>query len=364
MSSRAFASSYALARDWRGAVEACLARLEAPEGANLGFLYLSDQLVDNAKDILAALRRETGIQSWVGSVGLGLCGTGAGAIESAGISVLVGRFPADSFRVFSGRQPLPARADDPPYFAVVHADSHTPDMSELVTDMAAKVSSGFVTGGLSSARGKTLQIADSVLSGGISGVAFAPSVRVATRLTQGCMPLPRRYTVTESDGNIIAKIDHRPALEVYREAVGDLLAQDVRRAAHFILVGLLVAGRDAADYLVRNVIGIDPKAGLLAINETVEAGQALLFCRRDGDAARADMQRMLDELKSSLADEPKGALYFACVGRGANMFEGDAVETEMIRAAFGDLPLAGFFANGEISHDRLYGYTGVLTLFL
>ena len=27
-------------------------------------------------------------------------------------------------------------------------------------------------------------------------------------------------------------------------------------------------------------------------------------------------------------------------------------------------PLAGFFGNGEISHNRLYGYTGVLTLFV
>ena len=31
--------------------------------------------------------------------------------------------------------------------------------------------------------------------------------------------------------------------------------------------------------------------------------------------------------------------------------------------ALGDVPLAGFYANGEISHNRLYGYTGVLTLF-
>jgi small ligand-binding sensory domain FIST len=35
----------------------------------------------------------------------------------------------------------------------------------------------------------------------------------------------------------------------------------------------------------------------------------------------------------------------------------------MIHEALGDFPLTGFFANGEIHHDTLYGYTGVLTLF-
>jgi small ligand-binding sensory domain FIST len=36
----------------------------------------------------------------------------------------------------------------------------------------------------------------------------------------------------------------------------------------------------------------------------------------------------------------------------------------MIQDTLGDFPLAGFFGNGEIAHDRLYGYTGVLALFL
>jgi small ligand-binding sensory domain FIST len=38
-------------------------------------------------------------------------------------------------------------------------------------------------------------------------------------------------------------------------------------------------------------------------------------------------------------------------------------ELAQVRQALGDIPLVGFFCNGEISRDRLYGYTGVLTLF-
>ena len=60
----------------------------------------------------------------------------------------------------------------------------------------------------------------------------------------------------------------------------------------------------------------------------------------------------------------KGALYFSCLGRGRSLFGPDSAELGMIKAEFGDIPLTGFFCNGEIAHDQLYGYTGVLTIFL
>ncbi len=43
------------------------------------------------------------------------------------------------------------------------------------------------------------------------------------------------------------------------------------------------------------------------------------------------------------------------------MFGPGSVELGTIREALGDVPLAGFFANGEIFHDRLYAFTGVPT---
>ena len=61
---------------------------------------------------------------------------------------------------------------------------------------------------------------------------------------------------------------------------------------------------------------------------------------------------------------PKGAVYVSCLARGPNLFGDDSEELRQVQTAIGDVPLVGFFANGEISHDRLYGYTGVLTLFL
>ena len=90
----------------------------------------------------------------------------------------------------------------------------------------------------------------------------------------------------------------------------------------------------------------------------------MIFVHRTSSAAQRCTPRMLAELADGLPSPPKAGLYFSCTGRGGAMFDEDSSEVEMIRSKLGDIPLAGFFANGEISHDRLYGYTGVLTLFL
>ncbi len=95
----------------------------------------------------------------------------------------------------------------------------------------------------------------------------------------------------------------------------------------------------------------------------VAPGEQILFCRRDPGSARADMTRMLRQLAARLPAPPKAGLYVSCIARGAALFGEPGVETGLIQDALGEFPLIGFFANGEISRDRLYGHTGVLTLF-
>jgi small ligand-binding sensory domain FIST len=89
-----------------------------------------------------------------------------------------------------------------------------------------------------------------------------------------------------------------------------------------------------------------------------------MFCRRDGDAAREDMLRMLTDLAKRARGQIRGGVYYSCLGRGRYQFGENSEELKMIQEQLGDFPLVGFFANGEISHNRLYGYTGVLTLFI
>jgi small ligand-binding sensory domain FIST len=376
--SPSFRYAHAAARRWQDAARSCLDAVgPVPAEANLGFLYFSDHYASHAAELLDYMKEETGVDDWVGTVGMGVIATGTEYLDEPALSVMLGAFPDASYQVFSGRQRPPrqgARTTNGAVaanFAIVHGDPNTADIPELIDDMSRKVESGFLVGGLSSSRTRTVQIANEVLEGGLSGVVFSSDIAVATRLTQGCAPLkrpsddaPLRHRVTGAEGNIIVSLDRRPALDVFREDIGEVLARDLNRAARSVLVGLSVAGSDVGDYLARNVTGIDPKNKLIAIGALVEEDMTIMFCRRDGGAAREDLTRMLKSIKSELRGAPKGGLYYSCIGRGANMFGQKSAELDLIRGQLGEFPMVGFFCNGEISHDRLYGYTGVLTLFV
>ena len=52
------------------------------------------------------------------------------------------------------------------------------------------------------------------------------------------------------------------------------------------------------------------------------------------------------------------------MARGQNLFGTDSEELRLVESELGAFPLVGFFANGEICNNRLYGYTGVIALFL
>ena len=193
---------------------------------------------------------------------------------------------------------------------------------------------------------------------------LGPEIAVATGLTQGCSAIGPVRQVSAAEDNIIMALDGRPALEVFKADIGELLSRDLRRVAGLIFAGFPVHGSDTGDYLVRNLMAIDVEHQWLAVAHEVAAGDRVLFCRRDAPSALADLKRMLAGLKRRVVSPPKAGLYFSCVGRGPSLFGDDSVELGTVREALGDFPLVGFFGNGEISSDRLYGYTAVLAVFL
>jgi small ligand-binding sensory domain FIST len=337
--------AYAHGTEWRR----CVADLGRP-GGGLGFVYFTDSLLAEAAEILDALRSDTGVADWIGTVGTGVLATGAEYQEGPALAAMVA--DVEPFSVFSGRRPL--KGSEVAHFAVVHADPAAPELPGLIADMSAKIATGYLVGGVSSSRSRTVQIANEVLSGGLSGAVLGSDAGVATRLSQGCTPFPGRFRVTAGEDNIIAELDERPALEVLLETVGSERSQ--------LLVGLPVPGSDTGDYTARNLVGVDPKNGLIAIGEPVEPGMEILICKRDGAAARKDLESMLERIKAAVR-MPRGALYYSCVARGEHLFGRRGAELGLVRRALGDIPLVGFFCNGEISRDRLYGYTAVLTVF-
>ena len=294
--------------------------------------------------------------------------------------------------------------------ALVHADGATPDLAELVEEMALRTDGRYLFGGLSSSRTRSVQFAiaadgnisgqggaSGVFSGGLSGVAFGPQVHLVSRVTQGCKPVSKVRCVTAADHNLVIALDGEPALDVMLKDLGVTLEQpqEALEAVRGTLVGLSGAndasvqqtGNFGSAVTVRHIIGLDPSRRGVAISDYVEAGTQLAFCQRNMLAARADLTRICAEIReelepaemplhtaTALADSEAqaaphparriaGAIYVSCTGRGGPHFGGASAELQIVRRALGDVPLVGFFAGGEIAYDHVYGYTGVLTVF-
>ena len=354
-------------------VEECLSQIGTiPKEANFGFIYATDSLTTTLDMIVTTLKRRTGIEHWTGTVGVGVSAMGQEYYEEPALAIMIATFPETAFRTvplqrFNVDSFIDATDEwlkkDDFYFGILHGDPSNPDTPALISTLAEHVPSAFFVGGLTSSHHGNPQIADSVTEGGISGVLFSSDVTVVTGHTQGCTPIDAKHVITACEQNVILKLDDRPALEVFMEDVGEVIARDLQRIAGYIFVGLPIPGSDTGDYLVRNLVGIDPGQQFIAVGEILKEGSEIMFCRRDGNTAQKDMLRMLVDIKKRMPDTPRGAVYYSCTARGRYQFGENSEELKLIRDELGDFPLVGFFANGEIFHNRLYGYTGVLTIF-
>ncbi|MDG2287114.1 MAG: FIST C-terminal domain-containing protein, partial [Alphaproteobacteria bacterium] len=323
------------------------------------------------------LRESTGVTDWVSASGYGVISANQEHFGVDGATALILDLPSEGYRLFSGDADAGAKlaanhadwiAEATMPLAITHVDPRHADAMAAIEGLAESTG-GFLIGGLTAASGDAPHQSGGASSTGgdcLSGVAISPmAIEVATALSQGCSPLGEAHTVTRSQDNILVELDGRPALDVLIEEIGPELASDLQRIGGIIFAAIPVAGSDTADYTVRNLVGIDPQHKVVAIADTVPEGDPVLFCRRDRDSAVDDMRRMTDDLKRRVGNRAiRGGLYISCAARGPNQFAEPERETDIIRETLGDFPMAGFFANGEISRDRVYAYTGVLTLFL
>ncbi|MCU0931678.1 MAG: FIST C-terminal domain-containing protein [Serpentinimonas sp.] len=429
-----FPFAHATHPQWRMAAALVLAQLRAqmalPDHAAeppLAALYITDHYAGAAQDILDHLSAELPeVTDWVGTVGVGICVNNAEYFDEPAMAVMLCDLSPQQYRVFSGVAPLPP-AQGPGGFrahtALLHADGQTPDVAELVEEIADRTASAYVFGGLASSRTVGVQFARSsqgalagsghagaqgVFQGGLSGVAFARSVSLLSRVTQGVRPVAPSHRVTRADNNVVLELDGEPALEVLLSDLRITLEQPQAATTRLrqTLVGLVDAappgraapsagsqapvlrGQFSEEVRVRHLIGLDPGRRGVAIADRVQEGMTLTFCERNAEAARADLTRVCAEIREELephewpletvaamadaqeqsaphlARRMAGAIYVSCAGRGGPHFGGPSAEMQIVRRALGDVPLVGFFAGGEIAHHRLYGYTGVLTVFV
>lgn len=369
--------------DWRFSTDLVLAQLEGQKQqagfctqANMGIVYLTEAHGEHIHEILAELKAHTQITDWIGTIGQGIVANGVEYFEEPALAIMLLDLPEASVHIFSGLLRPPSRLTKNARgawvaeHAIVHACPTAPDLPDLVKDMAGKLHGEHLVGGLTSTRKRSWQIANEIVEGGMSGAVFSSEVPILTRITQGCQPLGPAHHITQSEGYLIYSLDGIPALDMLLTDLGaqpgGLIAEHyMRRLSQGLFAGLAEANVDAEiDYQIRNIVALDPDKRSIAIAHHVQNKQQLLFCTRDTQAARNDLIRICLELREILENvEIKGALYYACSTRSGQLFGAPSAEMRIIQDHLGNIPLIGFYANGEIAGTRLYGYSGVLSVF-
>ena len=234
--------------------------------------------------------------------------------------------------------------------------------------VGGQASSGFMNGPVG------LFCNDKLCREGTVGIALTGNIVLDTIVSQGCRPIGQPLQVTKAERNIILELDEKVPLMVLRNLISSLSEEDRTLAQHSLFVGLAMdefrINLHSGDFLIRNILGVDPKAGAIAISDRIRAGQRLQFHLREAEASSQDLENLLQEYQNENENtsqpSPVGALMFTCLGRGTGLYGQPNFDSQLFSRYLHDIPVGGCFCGGEIGpvsgRTFLHGYTSVFAI--
>lgn len=380
-------------------VEQAQKLLQVP--ADLGLVFISSAFASEYSRLMPLLqeklsRKNIRLPALIGCCGGGIVGIdGKGNVqeveEGAALSLTLAHLPdveVQTFHISTDVLPDPDSSpddwvelmgvppQDQPHFILL-ADPMSSGISELLQGLDFAYAGAAKVGGL----------ADTGLSGshsslfcdfkqyrdGLVGVALSGNLVMETIVAQGCRPIGQPYQVVEGERNILLKLEEsaygktRTPLEILQGIFEDLDEEDRALAQRSLSIGIAQSAfkqtLEQGDFLIRNVLGVDPRTGAMAIGDRVRPGQRIQFHLRDAEASEDDLTMLLERYQNQdQTSSPVGALMFACLGRGEGLYNRPNFDSRLF-TRYLNVPLSGFFCNGEIgpvgNTTFLHGYTSV-----
>jgi small ligand-binding sensory domain FIST len=379
-----------LARTPEAAEEVCRRALEGWQGApHLAVLFFSPHHAGAAEVLGATVRQRLASRCLLGCIGESIIGNEREVEQRPAISLWLGRWSRpvelELFRLAVEETaegpsllgwPDGLLAADPKASAMlVLGDPWTLPVEMLLRRMNAEHRGLPVLGGMASGAGAPgqcrLLLGDKVVTGGAVGVLLRGPIGLRSIVSQGCRPVGRHMVITRARQNLIEELGGRPVLEQLQELWQGLPPEEqdlFQQGPHLGLVINEYQGDfQRGDFLVRNIMGLDQDTGALAVNDRVRVGQTVQFHVRDAATADEDLHALLQLDLSAHERRPAAGLVFSCNGRGTRLFPQPDHDAGAIRAEAGAIPLAGFFAQGELGpvggQNFIHGFTASVALF-
>jgi small ligand-binding sensory domain FIST len=390
------ATKHSVAAHWTGGFEeaglqqwAEQLQLQTPQ-VSLGLVFMTPRFFPQAKQVLEILRVHARIPLLAGCSSQGLIAGSQEFEQEGGLCLGLYALPGAELKAFHFTQDQVEEATGPGYWRLetglepddtngwlafvdpFHLNSEAwlntwneayaplPTLGGLASgDFAEQITQVYLNG--------------EVFEEGGVAISVGGDVRLAGVTSQGCTPIGETWTLTKVERNIIHQIGNRPAYEVLAETFNQLSPDEQQQARGNLFIGLVVNEYldefHRGDFLIRNLLGADPRAGSIAIGALPRQGQTVQFQRRSAAAATEDMEALLGRAQQQFGSTLiYGGCLCSCNGRGRNLFGQPDHDARMVQQRLGPLGLAGFFCNGEIGpvgeRNFLHGFTASLALFV
>ncbi|UZQ55291.1 FIST C-terminal domain-containing protein [Trichothermofontia sichuanensis B231] len=376
---------------------------------DLGILFISAAFTSEFPRVLPLLHDYLDLPALIGCAGGGIIGRATTGktqeIESApALALTLAHLPGVKVKTFHIEAAALPDLDSPPNTWVdltgidpadrpqfiLLADPGSARVTDLLQGLDFAYPQSVKLGGLASGGGMMVEgsglFCDRRLySEGTVGVALSGAIQVDAIVAQGCRPIGHLYRVTEGRRNILLEVQGldetgeqavtaaQSPLAALQSVVQGLNEADRQLAQHSLFIGVarneFQTTLEHGDFLIRNLLGVDPRVGAIAIGDRVRPGQRIQFHLRDAHTSAEDLEVLLQRYQRTQQShsQPVGALMFACLGRGEGLYQQPNFDSQLFRRYLGDVPLSGFFCNGEIGpigdSTFLHGYTSVFGIF-
>lgn len=381
--------------DFHKALEECAAKLRDGSGGppDLLFAFPSPHHAEHYDRMPELLKKAIGAKNVVGCSGGGIIGGGREIEHRRALGLIAAWLPGVEVKTFHVTQETMPDPDAPPKAwrewtgvpvtstdsipsFVILTDPFSVNAEELAQGLDFAYPGAVKVGGLASGMmqpgGNALFCGLRRYDRGGVGVALTGNIVVDPIVAQGCRPIGDPLQITKCERNLLIELDEKRTLDVLEGLIENLPPEDQELARTSLFIGVVndatKSGESKRDYLIRNLVGLDPKNGILAVGAYVRPGQTVQFHLRDRKTSADDLKERLTRYrKKHQPGRPQGALLFSCLGRGENLYREPNHDTEMFLEEFGAVPVGGFFCNGEIGpvdgSTYLHGFTSCFGIF-
>lgn len=362
--------------------------------ADLALVFGSTSYASDLPRLLPLLRSRLRARHWLGAAGGGVVGTGASGTaheleQEPALSVMLLRLPGAELQLFGlDTDQLPdLDGDSRDWIDWVGADPELADSMLLLVDPTCQAINDLISGldyafpgltkvggiaGPHSASHGSLLLDDRVVTGAV-GCLIGGSWTIDPVVAQGCRPIGPVFEIEQAERNVVLQLSRgdqqNTPVNCLQTILKTLNPAERELVRHSLFLGVarnsfsLAGGEGDAEstaFLVRNLIGVDPRNGAVAVAERLRVGQQVQFQLRDADASRQELRHLLRNLAKA-SEPPLAGLLFACLGRGKGLYGEADGDVRIAQGEFPGLPMAGAFCNGEIGpvggSTYLHGYT-------